>query len=387
MAALVKQAAAAGIELEILALGGDRMAQAGATLLGNTTVISSIGLIEALPQVLPTLKLQQTVKAYLQAHPPDLVVLIDYIGANARIGEFIRKRFAQVPIVYYIAPQEWVWTINNEKTPDIAKITDLLLAVFPEEADYYQECGVNTIFVGHPLIDQFPPLSQRDEARASLGIPPEQVAILLSPASRQQELHFLMPEIFAAAQTLQTQLPQVHFWVPLAVSQFEPAIRQAVADYGLNATIVPREQGRTAIAAADIAITKSGTINLEMALLNVPQVVTYKLNKFTAWFARNILKMRFPFASPVNLVLMREVVPELLQENMNATGIATAVHALIQPDRRQQLLADYALVREALGDAGVSDRAAQAILQTIVTTPAAVTRQTPHQTTSQTVRP
>jgi lipid-A-disaccharide synthase len=359
---LLAQAEQAGIDLEICALGGDRMARAGATLLGDTTTISSIGLIEALPQILPTFKVQGQAQKFLKTHPPDLVVLIDYIGANTLVGKYIRRQFPDVPIVYYIAPQEWIWSFNERQDNDIGPITDRLLAIFPAEATYYERLGVDVTFVGHPLIDQMVETPPRDRARSQLGIPPEQVAILLSPASRIQELKYLLPDIFLAAQMIQAKLPQVHFWVPLAVTKFGPAMQAAIEEYGLNATIVPSEQGRVAIAAADVAITKSGTINLEIALLNVPQVVTYRLNKVTAWIARNILKTKFPFASPVNLVLMREAVPELLQENMNAPGIAQAVFDLIQPDRRGQVMADYAEVRACLGDAGVSDRAASAIL-------------------------
>jgi lipid-A-disaccharide synthase len=362
VAALLQQAQAQGIELEISALGGERMQRAGAKLLGDTRTISSIGLVEALPQILPTLRLQKAAQQVLRAEPPDLVILIDYIGANSKIGTFVRKEFPNVPIVYYIAPQEWVWSFNDKNSQDIAQITDRLLAIFPEEANYYQQFGINATFVGHPLIDQLAVIPDRDAARSQLGIPPEQIAILLSPASRIQELKYLLPPIFEAAKNLQTQLPQVHFWIPLALPQFEASIKTAIAEYGLNATIVPSEQGRIAISAADLAITKSGTINLEMALLNVPQVVTYRLSALTAWIAQYVLKMKIPFASPVNLVNMQAVVPELLQDEMNAASITAAVLELIQSDRRQTMLADYATVRQALGEAGVCDRAAQEIL-------------------------
>jgi lipid-A-disaccharide synthase len=362
VSALLQQAATRAINLKISALGGTRMEQAGAILLGDTRRISSIGLVEAIPQIIPTLNLQRQAKAWLQDNPPDLVVLIDYIGANKPLGEYIRRKFPHIPIVYYIAPQEWVCAFDERNSTTIASITDRLLAVFPEEARYYESFGINTTFIGHPLIDQLAVLPDRDSARQQLGIPPEQIAIVLSPASRQQELKYLLPIIFAAAQAIQQQIPQVHFWVPLAIAEFEPTLTAAIAEHQLNATIIPRDQGRVAIRAADLAITKSGTINLEMAILDVPQVVTYRLNKFTAWFARTIMKMKFRFASPVNLVLMRSIVPELLQENMNAAAITQTVIELIQPDRRAQLLTDYAAVRAALGNPGVCERAATTIL-------------------------
>ena len=360
--ALFEQAERRGITLDIVALGGERMQQAGATLLGDTRSISSIGLVEAIPQILPTLKLQRDAKAALVAHPPDIVILIDYIGANIKIGNFVRQQFPDVPIAYYIAPQEWVWSLNDKNTNDIAKITDQVLAIFPQEADYYQKFGIDTQFVGHPLIDQLRDIPDRDSARQQLNIPPDQIALLLSPASRRQELKYLLPDIFAAARMLQKQLPQIHCWIPLAVPQFRTTIEAVIGEYQLKATIVPADQGRIAIAAADLAITKSGTINLEMALLNVPQVVTYRLNAFTAWIGRNIIKFKIPFASPVNLIPMQEVVPELLQEAMSAESIAAKVQHIIQPEVRAKMLQDYQEIREQLGQPGVCERASKKIL-------------------------
>jgi lipid-A-disaccharide synthase len=360
--ALLDQAQTQGIDLEIVALGGDRMQQAGAELLGDTRSISAIGLVEAIPQILPTLKLQRHAHAVLQAEPPDLVILIDYIGANLKIGNFVRKQFPNVPIVYYIAPQEWVWSLNDKNTQAIGQIADRVLAIFPEEAAYYQRFGIATEFVGHPLLDQMQQVPDRPSARQQLGIPPEQIAILLSPASRSQELKYLLPDIFAAAQLLQAQIPQVHYWIPLALPQFEAVIAAAIAQHGLNATIVPAAQGRIAIAAADLAITKSGTVNLEMALLNIPQVVIYRFSRLTAWVARKVLKLKIPFASPVNLVLMRAVVPELIQEQVSAASITAQVLELIQTDRRATMMADYQTIRDSLGEFGVCDRAAVSIL-------------------------
>jgi lipid-A-disaccharide synthase len=361
VAALHQQAQADHIDLEISALGGERMTAAGAKLLGDTTCFASIGFLEALPNILPTLRLQKQAQQYLQAHPPDLVVLIDYVGANKQMGSWIRKHYPSVPMVYYIGPQEWVWAYESRHRAEIRPYADRLLAIFPEEARYYEEQGLSVQFVGHPLLDRVAP--SRDAARFQLGIPPEQVAILLSPASRAQELGFLLPMIFSAAQTLQAQIPQVHFWVPLALESFRAPIAAAIAEYGLNATIVAKSEGQVAIAAADLAITKSGTINLEMALLDVPQVVIYRLSGLTAWLLRYVLRIDLPFASPVNLVSMEPIVPELIQEAVSADRITAEVLKLIEPDRRCQMLADYARVRARLGEPGVCARAAAEIFR------------------------
>lgn len=365
--ALKRQAVAAGWELEIVALGGDRMASAGATLLGNTISIGSVGtLLEALPFVLPTLKLQRRAKQYLQQHPPDLVILIDYAGPNLSLGSYIRRQEPQLPIVYYIAPQMWVWWSNQRDTARLVSIADKLLAIFPEEARYFQNQGAQVSWVGHPLVDRVQTAPSRQAARAALGIAPEQLSIALIPASRRQELKYLLPVIFEAAQAIQAKLPQVHFWIPLALEIYRAPIEQAVERYGLRATVLPG-QTQEAIAAADLAITKSGTVNLEIALLNVPQVVLYRVSPITAWIARYLLKISLPFISPPNLVAMKPIVPELLQDQATPQNIVqAALELLLNPNRREQTLADYQEMRQALGEVGVCDRAAQEILQMLV---------------------
>ncbi|MBD2165308.1 lipid-A-disaccharide synthase [Calothrix membranacea FACHB-236] len=363
IAALKRQAAALGCELDIVALGGEKMAEAGATILGDTSHIGSMGILEALPYLVPTLLVQRKAIAYLKQNPPDLILLIDYMSPNIGIGTYMQENFPDVPVVYYIAPQEWVWSMNVRRTQSIVSFTDKLLAIFPQEASYYRQEGANVTWVGHPLVDRMQTAPSRQEARAKLNISPEAIAIALLPASRRQELKYLVPVIFQAAQTIQAKLPEVHFWIPLSLEEFREPLTQAIARYGLRATVLSGQQ-KEVIAAADFAITKSGTVNLELALLNVPQVVVYRLNAITAWIGRKILKGSIPFASPANLLVMREIVPEFLQEQATAANITqAAMELLLNPEKRQQTLADYQEMRQSLGEIGVCDRAAQEILQ------------------------
>lgn len=362
IAALQRQAEAVGLTLEIVALGGEKMAQAGAKILGNTSGIGSMGLIESLPYVIPTLRVQRSAIAYLQENPPDLVVLIDYMGPNLGIGTYMKENLPDIPVAYYIAPQEWVWSMSFQNTNRIVGFTDKLLAIFPEEARYYQQNGANVCWVGHPLIDRMANAPSREIAREKLGIKEEEITIALLPASRNQELKYLLPVIFAAAKNIQSNIPNVHFWIPLSLETFRNTITAAIKDYGLQATVVLGQQ-REVFAAADFAITKSGTVNLELALLNVPQVVVYRLHPVTAWIARHILKGSIPFASPVNLVVMREIVPEFLQEKATTENITqAAMELLLNCQKRQKILTDYQEMRYSLGELGVCDRTAKEIL-------------------------
>lgn len=361
--ALQNQAQALGLNLDIVALGGEKMAAAGATILGDTSGIGSMGIIEALPYFIPTIQVQKRAIAYLQKNPPDIIVLIDYMTPNIGIGSYMNEHFPDVPVVYYIAPQEWVWSMSLERTKKIVSFTDKLLAIFPEEARYYQEKGAKVNWVGHPLVDKMANAPSRETAREMLGIKEEEIAIALLPASRSQELKYLLPVIFQAAQNIQSKLPTARFFIPLSLEKFRDKIAKAIQNYGLKATILSGKQ-QEIFAAVDFAITKSGTANLELALANVPQVVVYSLSPFTAWVARNILKGSIPFASPVNLVLMREIVPEFLQEKATAENITqAAMELLLNSEKREKTLLDYQEMRQYLGDLGVCDRAAKEILE------------------------
>lgn len=364
--AIQRQAVEQRIDLTISAVGGDRVCQTGVNLLANTSTISSIGLVESLPYFAATLRIQRRVQQFLRQNPPDVMVMVDYMGPNIGFGKFVRRSLPNTKTVYYIAPQEWVWSINQRNTNLILQMTDRLLAIFPAEAKYYQERGGQVTWIGHPLIDRMASAPSRQTARDALGIDANELAIALLPASRQQELHYILPPMFAAAQQIQARFPDARFWIPLSLEPYRQPVEQAIADYGLRATLVSTDtavDSLTVLAAADFALTKSGTVNLELALLNVPQVVVYRLNPVTAWLAKHVLKFSIPFASPPNLVLMKPVVPELLQDEVTGDRIAQeALNILENPDRQAEIRRDYQLVRETLGSPGVCDRAAQVIL-------------------------
>ncbi len=360
--ALYQAAQQKNIEIEIVALGGDKMAAAGAKLLGNTTGIGSMGIVEALAFVGPTVKVQRQAKQYLQLNPPDAIILIDYMTPNMVIGKFVKQAFPNIPVFYYIAPQQWVYAFSDKDTQAIIGFTDQIFAVFPAEAAFFAAKGGNAKFVGHPLIDRMATCPTRSAARSSLGIPDDEIAIALVPASRWQELKYLMPAMFEAAQRLQTQLPQVRFWIPLSREEYRESIQKAISHYQLTATLVS-DQPDAVLAASDLAITKSGTVSLELGLLNVPHMVIYKFSPITAWLARNILRVTYPFISPVNLAEMKPIITELVQEEANPDRIVAESLALLQnPERRAKMLADYAEMRLAFGAPGVCDRVATEIL-------------------------
>ncbi len=357
---LYKIAGANNIEIEITGLGGDRMKQAGAEILANTAVIGSMGFIEAIPFILPTLKIQNLTKQYITANVPDVLVLIDYPASNLALASYVKQKLPQIPIVYYIAPQDWAVPMLNN-APKIAQVVDKLLAIFPGEAEYFSQREIDSTWVGHPLLDRMEDAPDRRQARLNLEIKPEDKIITLLPASRQQEIKYLLPVICEAAQQISQQMPEVKFLIPVSLSGYRAAIGAAVSQYQLSAQIL---DGQTldAIAAADLAITKSGTVNLEIALLDIPQVVIYRINPITAWIGRRI-GFKVPLMSPPNLVVNRKLVPELQQEGVTADNITTeAIRLLSNKSARQDISAGYQQMRSLLGKIGVCDRVAQEIV-------------------------
>ncbi|HSM80044.1 MAG TPA: lipid-A-disaccharide synthase [Nodosilinea sp.] len=363
--ALRQRAQERQLTLEISALGGPRMAKAGATLVGETAGIGSVGIFEALPYLLPTLKLQRVAKRALDANPPDIAVLIDYMNPNLEMGSYLKSRHPQVPVMYYIAPQQWVWAFSEKDTERLVQCSDRMLAIFKAEAEYYRSYGADTTWVGHPLVDRYPAPADQAVARQQLGLSLDTPVVTLLPASRRQEVKHLMPVLLRAAQIIHAQCPAVTFLLPVSIPALAESFERGLAQYGLPGRVIA-EGSQTAIAAADVAITKSGTANLEIALMDVPQVVAYRINPLSARIGYYLLKFDVPFVSPVNLVVNQLVVPEFLQWQAQPGAIAAAALELLQSETaRQTMRAGYAKMRAELGPPGVCDRTADLILDAI----------------------
>ena len=370
--ALRGEASQRGLSLELVALGGERMRQAGAQLIADTASMGAIGLWEALPLILPTLRLQRQLRRWLASNPPDGVVLIDYMGANVNLGLRLKSLYPQVPITYYIAPQEWAFSLGDGGTTRLIGFSDRILAIFPEEARFYGERGAAVTWVGHPLLDTLAELPSRDQARQRLGLAADVPVLLLLPASRRQEMHYLLPAMAAAVAELQRRQPQLEVLVPTGLSGFETELSAVLTKAGVRARIIAAGDADRLkpdlCAAADLALAKSGTANLELALRGVPQVVVYRVSRVTAFVAQHLLRFNVPHISPVNLVLNERLVPELLQDQLSSEAIVAEAEPLLDPTSapRQRMLEGYQRLRQALGEPGVTSRAAAAILDLVV---------------------
>jgi lipid-A-disaccharide synthase len=291
------------------------------------------------------------------------LVLIDYPASNLALASYVKQHLPHIPVVYYIAPQDWAVPKLNNATK-IAQVVDKLLAIFPAEYEYFKQKKIDAVLVGHPLLDRLEHAPDKKQARLNLGLELSDTIVTLLPASRQQEIKYLLPVMCAAAQQILQQMPEVKFLLPVSLANYRSAITAAVAKYNLPVQIL---DGKTldAIACADLAIAKSGTANLEIALLNIPQVVIYRIHPLTAWIGRR-MGFKVPLMSPPNLVVDRMIVPELQQEEVTTENITReAIKLLTNSNTQPEITAGYQEMRSLLGTVGVCDRVAAEIFKLI----------------------
>ncbi|HET9041262.1 MAG TPA: hypothetical protein VFN40_13875 [Gemmatimonadales bacterium] len=326
----------------IEALGGPRMAAAGATIRYPMEGLAAFGLVEVVTKLGAHLRLLRALRADFRAHRYDLVILIDYPGFHVRVAEAARQ--AGTKVLYYIAPQLWAWRPGRARR--FASAVDRLAVVLPFEQRFFGGLGLRSDYVGHPLVDRgaWP---TRAEARARLGIPDDSRVLGIFPGSRQQEVGRLWRPFRDAALRL------------LDEGRCDRVLVAGTAggDYPDPGPLtILRADPIPVFAASDAALAKSGTTTLEAALADVPMVVAYKVHPLT-WLMFQRLRT-VEWVSLVNLVAERQVVPEMLQADAEAGPLADALRPLLDP-RDPITLAQregLALVRQRLGAPGATTR-------------------------------
>jgi len=293
------------------------------------------------------------------------------MGPNIRLGLKVKKTLPNIPIIYYIAPQEWAWRLGDSGTTDLISFTDKILAIFEEEAKFYSNKGGNVKFVGHPMLDFYSHIPNREEALEKIGLTSEQKLLLIIPASRKQELKYILPTLLQVANLLQRKDPSITVIIPSGLKEFDPILNNFLKEYDVAGRVVMANEvdnlKQFLFSAAHLALAKSGTINMELALNSVPQIVGYKVSRFTAFFARYFLRFNIKYVSPVNLLLNKMLVPEFIQEDFNTENILnSALKILEDVSTRQDMTVGYKKLKDKLGKPGVTDRASKDILDLLV---------------------
>ena len=369
--ALLEESHKRSIPIDIFGLGGQRMRNSGVKILHDTTPISAIGLWEALPLIIPTLKIQKRFYKSLISQAPDCLILIDYMGPNINIGRKLRRHNNKIPIYYYIAPQEWAWRVGNNSTTDLINFSDRIFAIFKQEADFYKKRGGKVSWIGHPMIDLIQKLPTKLESRKYLKLNKNQNSLLIMPASRPQELRYILPIYMKVARKLQQKYPNLVVFIPSCRQEFDEIFRKAFQKYRINGVIVNSSEienkKKYIYALSKLALSKSGTVNMELALYGVPQLVGYRVSRVTAFIAKKILNFKVKFISPVNLLLKKSVIPEFVQKDFDVDKIYKKSCQMIESKSQTlKIKKGYKLLKKELGEVGGVKRAAEEILNSII---------------------
>jgi lipid-A-disaccharide synthase len=331
--------------LETFGIGGDLLAREGPVLMHHASEMGIVGLFNVLRHLPMFRRVFRELMERIERERPDAVFLIDYPGFNLRVAR--RCKELGLKVVYYISPQIWAW--RQGRVRHIAKYVDEMLVVFPFEEEFYRKHGVHVKYVGHPLIEQL--AGVRKPARR------EALRIALLPGSRRMEVAALLPPMLDAVDVLREER-EVEAYVIQAPTIEHAELEAIMRLKGVEVPILPHDRGE-GLAAADISLCASGTATLESAVLGTPVVVMYRLSRLTYWMGKKLVQL--PHFSLVNIVAGKDVVPELIQADVNGRRIAAEVRRMTEPETYARITAELARVRELLGGPGASSRAAAEI--------------------------
>lgn len=351
-----------GGRVRFAGIGGRESEAQGLTSLFPMQELSVAGLAEILPH-LPRLirRLIQTADAAL-ALRPDAVVTVDSPGFCLRLAHHLRG--SGIPVVHYVAPQLWAWRAGRAKK--LGQRVAHIMALLPFEPAFFAKYGIACTFVGHPAIESGAVSGDGAAFRAKHSIPADATVLCVVPGSRPGEARRMLPILGAALGILQTKHPQLRLVVPLADTTAD-LVAPAARNWPYPVTLASPAERFDAFAASDVAMAKSGTVTLELALAGVPMVIGYRINPATAFLVRR-MGVSVKYASLVNLLAEREVIPEYLQENCTPETLAAGVDTLLGSEEvRARQRQGFGEVLHLLGDLTPtpSERAATVVLDIV----------------------
>lgn len=363
-AALAPELRSAIPAVQLQGLGGVEMNKAGIELIAHQSELAVGGIVEVIRDLRRILTIFGKMRRAIREDAPDLLILVDSPDFNLPLAGVAKR--AGVPVLYYISPQIWAWRAYRIRK--IAERVDRMCVIFPFEKTYYADRGVDVDFVGHPLVDRM--LAARAEnpggddarrvaTRRELGVPDGSPLVLLLPGSRRNEIEQHLSAFLDSARELALRRPTARFALGVASSLREDEIAERVrASQRRGAPPVIVWQGRTAelAEAADLALSKPGTMTLELALQGTPTIVAGRIHAASAFLLRHASDV-WTFSLP-NIVAGEDVIPEFLQEDMRPQRIAMALDAFLDGPLAARQKRRFAEIARALGEGGGAARTA-----------------------------
>ncbi|MCA3897928.1 lipid-A-disaccharide synthase [Vibrio vulnificus] len=319
-------------DAEFVGIGGPKMIAQGCQSLFDMEELAVMGLVEVLGRLPRLLRVKAELARYFTENPPDVFVGIDAPDFNLRLELDLKN--AGIKTVHYVSPSVWAW--RQKRIFKIAKATHLVLAFLPFEKAFYDKFNVPCEFIGHTLADAIPLESDKAPARELLRLEQDKQWLAVLPGSRGSELKMLSQPFIETCKKLKQVFPELGFVVALVNQKRREQFEQAWKEYApeLDFKLVD-DTARNVITASDAVMLASGTVALECMLLKRPMVVGYKVNAFTAFLAKRLLKTQY--VSLPNILSDSELVKEYLQEACTPENLFAEVSNLLMSDNQTML--------------------------------------------------
>lgn len=324
--------------------GGDLMMSEGMDLVTHYKDTAFMGFLEVIKNLPTILSLLKKCKNDLLQNRPDVLILIDYPGFNLRMASFAKKH--NIKVFYYISPKVWAW--NQKRAWKIKASVDRMFVIFPFEIDFYRKFGYEVDYVGNPLMDQIDAFRPDPVFLANNQLQPKKIIALL-PGSRKQEVINMLGIMLTQAPLF----PDYQFVIA--------AVRTLSDEVYSNFSHIPNvkvvyEATYDLLHYSEAALVTSGTATLETALFQIPEIVCYRTSTISYQIAKRLIRIRF--ISLVNLIMDREIVKELIQENLTADKLKIELESILEGgNKREKMLADYQQLKQTVGTSGASQNA------------------------------
>jgi lipid-A-disaccharide synthase len=331
--------------------GGDKMKAEGAELVKHYRDLAFMGFTEVVMNLRTILRNIDFCKQDILQNKPDVVILVDYPGFNLRIAEFVKQQ--GIKVFYYISPQVWAW--KQSRVHKIKRLVDHMFVILPFEKEFYEKFDYPVDFVGHPLLDAISSIEKSDDdfyQRNQLNNKP---IVALLPGSRKQEISVMLPLMMSVVK----EFPDYQFVIGAAPSLPEDYYKSMTGNSGIK---ILSNQTYELLSHSTAALVTSGTATLETALFEVPEVVCYK----GGWISYRIAKalVKIDYISLVNLIMKKEVVRELIQNELKAENlIAELKKILFDKEKVAEMKRDYQQLKQKLGGGGASQKTAELMFE------------------------
>ena len=338
-------------------MGGAKMALAGIDIRYDSGSIGVIGVVEVLKHYGEIRRALKLIQQLVSTERPDLLVCVDYKEFNLKLARFAKQ--CGVKVLFYVSPQVWAWRPGRVKT--YGKAIDMMAVIFPFETTYYDAENVPVRYVGHPSVDKVHPQRSRLEDMAIFNLDEGNPVIGLLPGSRANEINRLLPIMLAAAEILQARIPGIQFMLPQADSISDELLESYMGRSPVKITVI-KNQPYDVIQCCDVVMTTSGTATIEIALLNVPMVITYKLAALTYWLGRWLVNT--PFIGLPNIILGKGFIKELIQYEATSENLAEEIERILTDKfYADQMRDNLNQVKQQLGQGGGSKNMAELALE------------------------